>query len=75
MTKCPKMYLKIIELKYLISNLYLVAYKLFLYKILINIGIEAHRNDGSVAGRLEGGLKFGHYWTQSGAAGICELLS
>lgn len=49
--------------KQLISNLFLVAYKLFLYKILINDGIEAHRNDGSVAW---GVLKIGHLGRKAG---------
>ena len=38
-----------IHAKQLISNLFLVAYKLFLYKILIKAAIEAHRDDGSIA--------------------------
>ena len=38
-----------IIVKKLISNLFLVAYKLFLYKNLIKATIKAHRNDGSIA--------------------------
>ena len=43
------MYLEAIDAKLLISNLFLVAYKLFLYKILIKVAIEAHEKDRSVA--------------------------
>jgi len=38
-----------VNAKRLISNLFLVAYKPFLYKKIIKAAIEAHRNDGSVA--------------------------
>ena len=85
-----------VNAKQLISNLFLVAYKLFLYKILIKAAIKAHEDDGSIAqgvsdikknghvaaGRQpyahfleikrEGGhLKFGHFWTKSGAPVSC----
>ena len=48
---------------------------LFLYKNRIKATIEAHKHSGSVAVRHGGGLKFGHFWTQSGAAETYELLS
>jgi len=64
---CQKIYLKTIYAKLLISNQLSVAYKLFLYKILVKTATEAHRNDGSAAVRGRGGLKFRHYWTSSGA--------
>jgi len=44
----------------------LVDYKLFLYKIRINCGYEAQRNDGSVVVREGGGIKFGHYGRKAG---------
>lgn len=62
-----KTYHETIHAKQLISNLFLVAYKLFLYKNRIKDAIKAHWTIGSVAVRHGGGLKFGHYWTKSGA--------
>ena len=52
--------------KQLISNLFLVAYKLFLYKIRIKYGLEAHKDDGSIAIRVGGDHKFGHYDKKAG---------
>ena len=50
---CVKIVSKIIvwgiDAKLLISNQLSVAYKLYLYKILIKDAIEAHRDYGSIA--------------------------
>ena len=46
------MYHKTIDAKQLISNQLSVAYKLFLYKKLINAATEAHEDDGSAAVRV-----------------------
>lgn len=43
------MNLETIDVKQLISNLFLVAYKLFLYKILIKAATKAHMTIGSIA--------------------------
>ena len=62
---------KPVNAKMLISNLFLVAYKMFLYKILIKAAIEAHKHDGTVAIWVGGGhisRIFGHV---SGAPVSC----
>ena len=43
------MYHETIYEKQLISNLFLVAYKLFLYKNRIKAATKAHEDDGSIA--------------------------
>ena len=53
-----------INAKKLISNLFLVAYKLFLYKILIKPAIEAHKEDGSIAIWDRGRSDFQDFWTR-----------
>ena len=60
------MYLETIDAKQLISNLFLVAYKLFLYKNRIKATIEAHKDDGSVAVMVGEVQKFGHYSRKAG---------
>ena len=54
--------------KQLISNLFLIAYNLFLSKNRINIAIKAHKHTESIAERHGAGRIFGHYWTSSGVA-------
>ena len=49
-----------VNAKQLISNLFLVAYKLFLYKILIKAAIKAHEDDGSIAQGVSDIKKNGH---------------
>ena len=61
------MYYETIDPKQLISNLFLVAYKLFLYKILIKAATEAHKDDGSAAVWGRGSLISGHICLKSGA--------
>ena len=57
--------------KQLISNLFLVAYKLFLYKNRIKAATKAHKDDESVAVWGRGSLISGHICLKSGAAAPC----
>ena len=65
-----KTYHETIHAKLLISNQLSVAYKLFLYKILIKAAIEAHRDDGSIVLRGRGRLNFQDFWTRRRGASL-----
>ena len=59
-----KTYHETIHAKQLISNLFLVAYKLFLYKNRIKAATEAHEDDGSIAIWDRGRSDFQNFWTR-----------
>lgn len=69
-----KTYHETIHAKQLISNLFLVAYKLFLYKILIKAATEAHRNDGLIALRCRGRSNFQDFWTRRRGASLVRMI-
>ena len=58
--QCQKIQYETIDAKQLISNQLSVAYKLFLYKILIKAATKAHSNNGLVAQGVSDIKKNGH---------------
>ncbi len=67
---CIKTYHETIEVKLLISNLFLVAYKLFLYKNRIKVATEAHKHSRSIALRGRGRSDFQDFWTRRRGASL-----
>jgi hypothetical protein len=69
-----KSYHETIDAKLLISNLFLVAYKLFLYKNRIKAATEAHKHSGSIALRGRGSSDFQDFWTRRRGASLTHIF-
>ena len=69
-----KTYHETIHAKQLISNLFLVAYKLFLYKNRIKAATEAHKHSGSIALRGRGRSDFQDFWTRRRGARNIRII-